>query len=1409
MVGIQWSLGRLLAALLLASVALLSSQVAAQVELPQLKMRLTEIPQQVAAQQQGVRVAELLVDCSSSMGFLQNPQEPASDANTERWGLVRAGLEKCIRELLTASPGVEVRVRFFASRYECLPSIYQTLREASDVERIMAAIPQKQPNKGGTLLFESIFKTSKKLMEEHAARKFEWLGFVVFSDGEDDTSDFRFRKGGRDDFGKAVEQMLASIPTSEARALIVGVNVVAFANAGGFGPLGVGQLGAKIPTPPKPVDLFKAELDQSSPASPAGVAKPGRYRVPVLVELAQRGALPGAELRVELTAPGAFRLVSTKVECGTDGRCSIDLELPAGADASAGAVLVLRVTPVSKDPKSARFVGGIDFPITFSASATLPPDQWVVSGLPPHARVNSPIALSVAAGKLGSEPKWTLAPAGGQQAVTALGAATTVQLPIEGDWKVSIDADSDSQRRLTRQAGVIKAVDADFEIVAPTQRAQVGRRFTIGIKRKGTSAAKWSARLDSEEVPVSVGAEPQIEVPADLLSRPGLRRLSVQARSELGGYEWSRQIDVDVDVSPQISIVNADYIEGEQVVDVELLVTGDVGGSLLIAVDGADARTVKVDDAAKVRSVGFQVPRDSLKSSKAKLSVQAANKSCELQGEIRGVGAQIGLAMRDPLDGSRITADGRTERGAAELVLEPIGADFDRFVVAGSTAQAPRHDLEFEIRYSRGDGPPTGSETGFIARGPSWTVGLPADPNPGAVAVWARARGARLLPAIFPSTSAWKQIGTLQVSRIAVRIEVVGADGKGISPDGAVVVPGNQISLRAVGPSQQDVQRVNWSFGPLPGDPILGANAVQRESTADTESIVPAAWGTLPIKAQVFLRRNNAALEPATVAIVVRGKSPTAQPNAPESVSMAEGVATQVGAFEVMPRVTGDFMGLTVEVHERFDPSGSSEPLWKSVEFPKDPGTVQVPTRREDGGRFPSEVDVVFRVRSYPGDPAPLDPISRRVRFLLPSLKIVALVGEGKSVPVSESEFHPGEERTVLLSGVALTERDSVEWEIGPLAEDPDLASAQRRDVGSSASLIIRPQACGVLPLKAKVRMADGTQLEASDSASVVAEPPTAAPALPRSRITEGTKAVELALNAKGRFRALQVLLYPRGGAYEGAKPLWSSQKFGSDPGRVDVPLELEDGSRAPAQFEVAVIVEEYPGCVGISGKLHEASNSSTSRQIVIPGTIVPAPRWIEYILTLLGLMAVTAWLWNRLARNEPMRWTLEFAFRDPGPPGRDQPYQLDVGPSRESETVAGQKYAGWSRRHKHAYVPLWALAEAAGPDSSNWLNEAEWARLNIHVVGYWNNPFHRLPGPEEGWANPEEPYAEVDGDGDERFSRTIVISSGRRPGQPLRRIWIRMRCPRGLDPLIWVFWTWLGVAIAAAVSLLFVLHIA
>jgi hypothetical protein len=166
--------------------------------------------------------------------------------------------------------------------------------------------------------------------------------------------------------------------------------------------------------------------------------------------------------------------------------------------------------------------------------------------------------------------------------------------------------------------------------------------------------------------------------------------------------------------------------------------------------------------------------------------------------------------------------------------------------------------------------------------------------------------------------------------------------------------------------------------------------------------------------------------------------------------------------------------------------------------------------------------------------------------------------------------------------------------------------------------------------------------------------------------------------------------------------------------------------------------------------------------------------------------------------------------MQDPGPANQDyvNMSSLRIGRRHRREDGAQGVYLGWSRRTKEAFVPLWYLKERCDGPDADWLIEGNNANLHVHVRGSWQSPFHRFPGPDQGWAEAEESrYPPVDGASD-RFSKTMALIAPSGQGGERRQIFLRMKCPRGGDPYMWLLWAWLGLSLVGLVVLLEVFNI-
>jgi hypothetical protein len=387
----------------------------------------------------------------------------------------------------------------------------------------------------------------------------------------------------------------------------------------------------------------------------------------------------------------------------------------------------------------------------------------------------------------------------------------------------------------------------------------------------------------------------------------------------------------------------------------------------------------------------------------------------------------------------------------------------------------------------------------------------------------------------------------------------------------------------------------------------------------------------------------------------------------------------------------------------------------------------------------------------------------------------------------------PGKQFTIGVSGVPAADVASYAWTMSPPRLSPVTAS------GATAS--VTPQAWGSMPVSVEVVLSDGSRLQAQESFSVSGESPNARPELSDSTPTLGDASIAVTPNPAGSFRSMRVNLWTcdRSGTRIGAEPAWSSSQYTGDPGKVDVPLTADKLKSPIENFEVEVVVDAYPG-----------DPSGDSIAIARPGRLVPPPLWHWWLACLAAFGGVGWWLWTLLRGNGPIRWQLEFGMQDPGPANQDyvNMSSLRIGRRHRREDGAQGVYLGWSRRTKEAFVPLWYLKERCDGPDADWLIEGNNANLHVHVRGSWQSPFHRFPGPDQGWAEAEESrYPPVDGASD-RFSKTMALIAPSGQGGERRQIFLRMKCPRGGDPYMWLLWAWLGLSLVGLVVLLEVFNI-
>jgi hypothetical protein len=1317
----------------------------------------------------GARVALLLIDCSSSMkAGVRGPGFPINAANPERWGLVRKAMRSSLEELQRASPGIEVRLEFFAGKYRCSPPVTDRLDGPLAVERVMKSVPETPPDKGSTVLYESVWKVLDGLCKEDEVRDFEWALFVVYSDGADRTSDAQYQKNGKNGFNVAVDRFRQKVRGAEALALIVGAEAEQFLAEGGFGPLAGASIGTKIPLPPKPQPVFDLRLSKPVPDQPP--AKPGSYRIPIRFD-APAGAFP-TSVSFSIPGRGPFRLKTPTATVSRDGRTECEVQLDPNENLDAGVSVTVRVEPGNEPAQAARFAGTAEFTVRFAGTGALPPERWRVS-TPAHVRVDQGFSVSIDPGNARQPPRWTFTGPAGKR-VEREGFSTEARLDAGGTWTATASVVSPSGNKADSRPATIEVVDCGFELRAKGQPAarqiQVlrgARSLELELVPSGASPAEYVLLFDGQPEAGGLtlgppsGSTRAITIGGGLLGNVGIHTLTVSATSRTGGYRWTQSVPIEVAIAPDIAILGATYVEGMPEAEVALLVSGDVGGKVSIEM-GTFAGTEAVQfgkDELPMRQVVVKVPKSHVNAANMSITVRPGDRNAcpEARGSLVSRAAELGCRMVRPTDGATI----EPER-PGELVVSPSGEDVDLF----------GDSLEFEIAFRDGLDPgeratePKAGEIILRAKAPDWKVAIPAGLNPPKVVVFARPSSNRLNPALFPDTGRWREIGTLAVVKPKVALRAVGE-----------VVPGASAVFQLEGVNPANIDSVRWTFGPLPGDPEMAGRPLVRDSALASQDVVPKAWGTMPVSAVVKLR-NGVLLEEARVDAAVQGKSPVCRPSL-ESTEIPYGSDSIV----LNPGVSGSFRSFKVAVLAA--DSRSDAPLWNQS-YTTELKQITIPL-----AGLPDRFVVVVEATPFPGDPAPPAPARISAGITLPTPIIRLATGK--------ETIQPGQPASLRVEVPPPAEVADVAWSVGPLANDSRLGSTAVRLDGLTPQLTV--DAIGSLPVRATVTLKGGVTLEeVSTAVAVVADPPKINPTLARKSIVKGQPSVALSPGVEGDFRGYTVQLHRRGDP-EDATPIWTSQRYTSNQDSIDVPLVGEEVRDLPDEFEVVVVVEPYSTAT--------EANPPPIRSGPQAGTLVPPPEWHWWILCLLGFLAAGWQIGKFLFGNDPIRWILEFLPRDPGSPIQEHgdPMASFGINERRADPRSNHRYTGWSRRRKEAIVPLWLLADVDGQPDTEWLATDAVRNITIRVNrGGIDLKSLPQPGQASGWADPESPYIGHDAADGEKFKSTYRLQhSG---GREKHNLYLRLRCPRGRDPLEWIFWTYSVAALIATVILASVFHI-
>jgi hypothetical protein len=697
-------------------------------------------------EKQGPRVALFLIDCSCSMhSGIQSAD--AGPGNPRRWDEVRKGLRLVLEQLQQASPGIEVRLRFFATSLDCLPPARVRLNVPSDVDALMHDVPLAPPEKGVTALWDSVVTCIRELRRENKASPLDYWLFGVFGDGENSPS------GGTMVSDRERDAQLADMQKEGAKpplVLIVGPEAAAAAKRGMFGPMVVVDIGKLLPEPPKkPKDRYALAL---ADGQPLGMyldvpAKAGRHSLSVVVNG------PPDSLRLKPTVSGnppcTISPSTLKVTSGSPA--SLELDFGKSVDAAANASVRLDFTAEPTQTDSLDIDGATSVTFTFKADGTLPPEKWTLVHDPAVKR-GGRTSFTAIPGSATSQ-QWVFRGPNGVTEVENVPANQPVvshTFSVPGMWQCEFTCVSEAGDKRSRKAEPIECVDADFTMDPPKASVGLGEEIGFTIKPTSEATANYACFLDGKPL-VTPSDGTRVVVPKGMLDQSGRHVLAVVARSKLGGFEWRHEVPIKALAKPQIGVIPTDFVEGRVDIPFTIKVAGDVGESVDVFANGKhiDKYPVVYADEKSKDSFPARIPAADISTPQVSVEVRPAKEgSCQPGAAIlKGRAASIHAALKKPLPGTQVS-----EKGGTALVLEPEGDH------AGDVG-----DVQFDVAFAAPGTTPESGSSLAASKTSKWTIAMPPFSRLGLVDVYAKPQGGRLQPKVFPEGKDWEKIGSYRV----------------------------------------------------------------------------------------------------------------------------------------------------------------------------------------------------------------------------------------------------------------------------------------------------------------------------------------------------------------------------------------------------------------------------------------------------------------------------------------------------------------------------------------------------------------------------------------------------------------------------------------------------------------------